>query len=446
MKKFKRRPLHLIQLIFCSILLMPFKVFCGTFTVNYNTDASTTSASSNTLRWAINQVNATSGPNTISFAISGSPPYIINLIDELPDIINQVTINGSNSGSDVIIGGNLSGSAFNISNAFGCLVFVGPGSEGSVVENLEFKYFSTAIYVEDNNNCSGINVGIYNNLFYNNDLDIELAANNCIVMQNTFQKDATDINIPQGLYEGMSGVFVHRMSNVPLNATNMIGAVTSTASYPNTFENVQGGAIIIENSDGNILRENFITQSTDPCASGSASLPPIILNGDVWTPQGNTGLGAPVISDIGLTYVSGRAPSTADTVFVYNASCCQCANTYLGYTIPVSGGNWSLTGLSGLGTTVTAVCRDASGNSSSLGSLICGTFKPIVIDQSGGCGTPVILSTTGHFSYYNWSKNGSSLGVSTPTLTTSGPGNYTVLVNSGGGTTCPSTSDAVTIY
>src|SRR5271165_2095668 len=64
---------------------------------------SNTSDSSNpsqySLRWAILQVNAQTGPSTIQFDIPGGGPQSIQLTSPLPPIVNSVVIDGTSQPS-----------------------------------------------------------------------------------------------------------------------------------------------------------------------------------------------------------------------------------------------------------------------------------------------------------------------------------------------------------
>ncbi len=70
-----------------------------TWTVNSTTDAGTGSGTSGDLRWCIEQVNLTTGSQTIDFAITGAGVQTIKLNSPLPTINKPVTIDGTSEGT-----------------------------------------------------------------------------------------------------------------------------------------------------------------------------------------------------------------------------------------------------------------------------------------------------------------------------------------------------------
>ncbi|HEX3449182.1 MAG TPA: hypothetical protein VHS97_13065, partial [Isosphaeraceae bacterium] len=100
--------------------LLESRELLSTLVVSNTTDAAVPIP--NSLRWAIDNVNADSTPDTIQFAIPGSGVQSIRLISALPPIVNTVAIDGSSQpnymGSPLI---QLDGST------------LGPGSDGLVI-------------------------------------------------------------------------------------------------------------------------------------------------------------------------------------------------------------------------------------------------------------------------------------------------------------------------
>ena len=102
MKKFSTFCLSLILALLC-VLIFSTKAHAATFTVTDNGDASAvdpsvscdTAGSVCTLRSAIEAANAQAGADTISFNISGPGEHTISPATALPDITDEVTIDGS---------------------------------------------------------------------------------------------------------------------------------------------------------------------------------------------------------------------------------------------------------------------------------------------------------------------------------------------------------------
>ena len=92
---------------------------------------------SGSLRQAILDSNATTGPNTITFAITtGTAPYVINLLSPLPPITVPVVLDGTPPGYSgppliEINGGGMLGDG----------LVLAPGSDGSTIEGLDIVGF-----------------------------------------------------------------------------------------------------------------------------------------------------------------------------------------------------------------------------------------------------------------------------------------------------------------
>jgi hypothetical protein len=72
------------------VLIFNNTAYGGTFTV-----LNTADSGAGSLRQAILNANTSPGPNTIDFAIIGTPPFIINLASALPAVTNSVTIDAT---------------------------------------------------------------------------------------------------------------------------------------------------------------------------------------------------------------------------------------------------------------------------------------------------------------------------------------------------------------
>lgn len=103
---------------------------------------STANAGDNTLRWAIDQANASAGEDTISFNLALSPPFEISPDDPLPAITGPVAINGFQSGDGVfevvLIGPS------NVGTASGLVV----ASPGVAIRGLSFVGWKRGVLVD----------------------------------------------------------------------------------------------------------------------------------------------------------------------------------------------------------------------------------------------------------------------------------------------------------
>lgn len=103
---------------------------------------STANAGDNTLRWAIEQANASEGEDTISFDLALSPPFEISPGDPLPAITGPVAIDGFQSGDGVfevvLIGPS------NVGTASGLVV----ASPGVSIRGLSFVGWKRGVQVD----------------------------------------------------------------------------------------------------------------------------------------------------------------------------------------------------------------------------------------------------------------------------------------------------------
>jgi hypothetical protein len=97
--------------LFICLLPLAFSGFSATFVVTSTGDSDT----AGTLRWAINNANASPGTNTIAFRISTNTLETISLQSPLPTIANPLIVDGytepgssSNTLVDTTLGGSLS--------------------------------------------------------------------------------------------------------------------------------------------------------------------------------------------------------------------------------------------------------------------------------------------------------------------------------------------------
>ena len=148
-RKSRRRRLALIP---DALLRLEDRQLLSTFTVT----STGIDGSTGTLLWAINQVNADTGPfpDTIDFDISGTGPFTISPTSALPTINNPVVVNGYSQpgssentltqGDNAVIMIALNGS--NTSSSDGLAIAGG----NSVVEGLAIGNFGNAVHIETN--------------------------------------------------------------------------------------------------------------------------------------------------------------------------------------------------------------------------------------------------------------------------------------------------------
>ena len=136
---------------------------------------------------------------------------------------------------------------------------------------------------------------------------------------------------------------------------NVIGDITGVS--PNIIANNGNNGILINGTlaDSNLITRNLIY-------SNGAAYKPINLNG-----TGNANWTKPTITGATTSSVTGTVPAgnAGDSIEVYrssgtvDASCLQ-AEVYLGTTVAVAGGGWTLNGLSLSGEIVKATARKPS--------------------------------------------------------------------------------------
>jgi uncharacterized repeat protein (TIGR01451 family) len=254
--------------------LLESRELLSTFVVSNTSDGAVPVA--NSLRWAIDQVNADSTSDTIQFAIPGSGIQSIGLSSALPPIVNSVVIDGTSQpkykGAPLI---QLDGSA------------LGPGSDGlilsagqSTVKGLAVVGFSGSAIVV---NAPGGDV---------------IAANDLGVTAAGGQASANGTGI-----------------TVNSSSSNTIGG---PAGQANVISGNSGNGIVIQtgssSADGTFILGNLIGTNPSglgPIANGGAG---IVVAGGSNTQIGlpGTGYGNVVSGNLGAgIVVSGTAAGTA---------------------------------------------------------------------------------------------------------------------------------------
>jgi titin len=245
----------------------------GTFTV-----ANTADSGLGSLRWAITNANATPGANTISFQISGSTPFTIALLSQLPAITNQVTIDATTqpgySGTPVVeLNGTSAGSGgvgLQLNSAFNTVVgltinrfpaqgivlsgvsnviqgnFIGTDTTGAIVRGNG----SYGIWVDSSGNrIGGSKAGNGNVISGNNDNGIYIDASS---------------NVVQGNYIGISATGAGALGNTNNGVMifggggNLIGGGTAGARNIISGNGTNGVFLAGAGAVGNIVAGNFI--------------------------------------------------------------------------------------------------------------------------------------------------------------------------------------------
>ncbi|MBL0048941.1 MAG: hypothetical protein IPP32_12690 [Bacteroidetes bacterium] len=154
---------------------------CILFTINLKAQQfKVTSASDNIpsiegeLRWAIELANQVSG-SSIVFEIFDACPIVINLIDELPQITNSISIDGNTQPANGYAGPEpkiwINGGSIPVGHALHGL-FLKPSANNCSIRNLLIQNFETGIELEG----SSVNL-IENNVIFNTDNTVLLIGN-----------------------------------------------------------------------------------------------------------------------------------------------------------------------------------------------------------------------------------------------------------------------------
>lgn len=317
-----------MKLKILSLLILFFIISYISHAATY-TVTSTSDSGANTLRWAVNQVNASTGPHTILFNIAGTGPQTITLLSNLPNINNTVFIDGTSQGGNyqIIITAN---NSLNVGRVFQ----FEPGSEFSEVKGIHFKDLSMSGVF-----CYANDVSVTDNMFHNighpsatwSKLVIGVFGNRCIVTGNIIGTDPT-MTQNYGSTIGR-GIYVQHQY---LSADDcIIGG--SNPGDANIVANMYAG-ITIDNAVRALISENIIFNIS---AFSSIHLVPAGIN----TVDGNILKPAPVIT--GAEYCNGTITiyGTADPydlVELFGSTGTENANEYLANTTADAVGNWTI--------------------------------------------------------------------------------------------------------
>ncbi|MBE7435913.1 MAG: S8 family serine peptidase [Anaerolineales bacterium] len=238
----------------------------GTFVVNSTADGAdantsdgvcqTSTASQCTLRAAIQQANASTGANTITFNITGAGPHTIRPTSALPKITDVVIINGASepdfAGTPIIeLDGSLAGAGIN-----GLTIEAGNSTIRGLVIN-RFSGDGIRLDINDNNIVAGNYIGtdVTGALDRGN-----LGSGILLYYQsggNTIGgTTAADRNVISG--NDYHGIF-NQWSAANVIQGNIIGLDASgNAILPNglSTQNTSGTGIYIQQADGNLIGGN----------------------------------------------------------------------------------------------------------------------------------------------------------------------------------------------
>jgi len=249
-------------------------VFTGAASPETYTVTNTDNTGERSLRWAIESANENAGPDRIEFHIDGDGPHTIQPVEPLPDMREEVVIDGYTEPGAT--------PATETSNAV--LMIVLDGS------SIWPEYPALLLISEDASDC--VITGLVISSFARNGIIISSRTGGNVIEGNYIGTDHTGtVAWPNG----HNGIFIGNSPN------NRIGGTTSAARNVISCNGYQGIEIWESDSSGNRVLGNFI--GTD--ASGTISLPNegtgIAINNAPGNVVGGTAPGSRnVITDIGM--------------------------------------------------------------------------------------------------------------------------------------------------
>lgn len=345
----------------------------ATFTVNSanDVDDGNCNGAHCSLREAINAANASGGTDTITFNITGSPPYIITTSGNLPVVASGVVIDGStqpgytgtpvvrlNGGGGATLGLDLQGSAnvvrgLSITNFTSMGILIEFGS-GSTIENnyigvdtggsAAFPNGYGVRILGSANNVIGGDTSAKRNVISGNTSDAVLITA-VASTGNTVRGNLIGItaNSTAGLPNGGAGIRIQSGA-----AGNIVGG--TVLGQQNTIINNTPGVLVTDSGTiGNAIRGNEITNNIGLAIDNASG--------------GNGEPTPPVVTFAAAGTVTGTACANC-TVDVYSDGVDESFRPR-GSTIASAGGAWTFTGYI-TGPFVTAASTDGSGNTSEL--------------------------------------------------------------------------------
>ncbi len=268
----------------------------ATFTVTSTADTNT----AGTLRWAINQANASAGADVITFNISGTGLHTITLGSLLPDITGTVTIDATTDDS-FAANGNRPAIILNGNNAIQDGLRLYSGSDGSTVRGLVIQRFTEDgidIASSNGNTIAGNWIGLTSagtgaagNF---NGINIFGGNNNVIGGVTAANRNVISGNSGPGVWVGGGSTGNQIRGNYIGTNTAGTGAVANAGSGINVYSggNVIGGAAA---GAGNVISGNTVygVSFTGAAASGNTVAGNFIglsATGTVMLGNGNDGV------------------------------------------------------------------------------------------------------------------------------------------------------------
>lgn len=346
-------------------------VASGAFSVPSNTVVSFADDGPGSLRDVIRIANQTVAMDTIKFDLPGTGPWVINSKSNIV-ATDSIYIDGTTQpGWDLA-----TGQVIEIEGATNSVTFgIDVQSAYAEVYGLRINGFGLGIRVNSSTNSKIGDVG-KQNIFVNNTTGITLSdANNSLVRNNLIGIDF------DGSSRGNStGI---ELSGSSLN--NIIGG--STAEANNIQFNNSIGVLVSGPAVGNLIRQNVIVRNT-----GNG-----IFLFDSGNGIGNNNITAPVITTVSDVAVSGTGIDGQEIdVYLADATGVNQAESYLG-TTTVSGGVWTLTGLSlSEGDYVTATANTVTDGTSVFATVVrfaLAPADPTVISANFNTLEPIITGT-----------------------------------------------------
>jgi titin len=250
----------------------------STFTITNTADSGL-----GTLRWAITNANANSGPDTINFQISGKAPFTINLASALPAVTDPVTIDATTqsgySGAPVVeLNGSATGAGgigLQLNSGFTTVMglainrFPAQGIVLNGVSNIIQGNFIGTDTTGTNARANG-SVGLWVKSAGNQIGGTTAAARNVISGGNNtgIYIFNTSSNTVQGNYIGVSATGAARLGNVNSGvmingaSANLIGGANPGARNVISGNGVSGVFLNGTGASWNVIQGNYIGTDT----------------------------------------------------------------------------------------------------------------------------------------------------------------------------------------
>jgi titin len=277
--KFLFRPLCQGLWLLATLMIFGFLFHAGTVHGGTFTVTNTADSGLGSLRWAITNANANSGPDTINFDINGTAPFTINLASALPDVTDTVAIDattqtGYSSAPVVELNGAATAagsvglqlnSGFNTVLGLAINRFPAQGIVLNGVSNVIQGNFIGTDTTGTNARSNG-SFGIWVKSVGNQIGGTIAAARNVISGGNNtgIYIYNTSSNVVQGNYIGVSATGGARLGNQNSGITidgssgNLIGGGTVGARNLVSGNGVSGVFLNGEGANGNVIQGNYI--------------------------------------------------------------------------------------------------------------------------------------------------------------------------------------------